>query len=44
MMQTFQGATVYLPSEIARTNVTIADGGLQRSAGRFKASGSTRAT
>jgi len=25
-MQTFQGATVYLPSEMAETNVTIADG------------------
>ncbi|MEQ3709173.1 MAG: alpha-D-ribose 1-methylphosphonate 5-triphosphate diphosphatase [Tateyamaria sp.] len=25
-MQTFQGATVYLPGEIAETNVTIADG------------------
>ncbi|ASP21566.1 alpha-D-ribose 1-methylphosphonate 5-triphosphate diphosphatase [Antarctobacter heliothermus] len=26
MIQTFHGATVYLPSEIAKTNVTIADG------------------
>ncbi|WP_375258412.1 alpha-D-ribose 1-methylphosphonate 5-triphosphate diphosphatase [Citreimonas sp.] len=27
-MLTFEGATVYLPSEIARTNVTIADGAI----------------
>jgi alpha-D-ribose 1-methylphosphonate 5-triphosphate diphosphatase len=26
MMQTFEGATVFLPTEIAETNVTIADG------------------